>query len=361
MRRAARFALALVCGLALVTGVASLLVQRTARDWFERDLGLRAQLAVNGARRELVTQWQNGTPDELASRLTELTFDERILAAAACTREQVMLAHTQAFPKALSCARLAPHVLSNGTVRSWAGVETVPGHGEVHISAVPIAAPEGARGFVVLVQDLAFVERREQKTQAFILIVFAFLALAASAEACAIPRQGPQTRTAQAAGRRRRTAGTPISMYSPNPIGRWTSEPAAAAMIRLGGVPIGVAMPPTEGPKVAISIMAVAKLRLAGSDSRPFVRCETIDNPMGNIIAVVAVLLIHIEMHVATAPNTSRMRVGLPPTARDDSAPNAIRRSRPCANMDSASMKLPMKRKMMGSANGAKTTRAGAT
>ncbi len=131
--------------------------------------------------------------------------------------------------------------------------------------------------------------------------------------------------------------------------------------IKLGGVPIGVAMPPTDGPNVAISIIAVAKFRLAGSDSCPFVKCATIDSPIGNIMAVVAVLLIHIEMAVATAPYTSRILVGLPPTARDDNALKANRRSSPCVNIASASMKLPMKRKMMGSANGANTTRAGAT
>jgi hypothetical protein len=32
------------------------------------------------------------------------------------------------------------------------------------------------------------------------------------------------------------------------------------------------------------------------------VRCATIERPIGNIIAVVAVLLIHIEMAVATPP-----------------------------------------------------------
>ena len=66
--------------------------------------------------------------------------------------------------------------------------------------------------------------------------------------------------------------------------------------IKLGGVPIGVPMPPIDAPNAAINIIAVAKLRLVTSDSRPLVRCATIDSPIGNIIAVVAVLLIHIEI-----------------------------------------------------------------
>ena len=72
--------------------------------------------------------------------------------------------------------------------------------------------------------------------------------------------------------------------------------------IRFGGVPIGVPMPPTEAPKAAISIIAIAKSRLPCSPSRPSVMCATIDSPIGNIIAVVAVLLIHIEMPAATPP-----------------------------------------------------------
>jgi hypothetical protein len=72
--------------------------------------------------------------------------------------------------------------------------------------------------------------------------------------------------------------------------------------IRFGGVPIGVPMPPIDAPNAATSIIAVATSLLAGSDSRPPVRCATIDRPIGNIMAVVAVLLIHIEIPAPTAP-----------------------------------------------------------
>jgi hypothetical protein len=85
------------------------------------------------------------------------------------------------------------------------------------------------------------------------------------------------------------------------------------------------------------------------------------ETPIGNIMAVVAVLLIHIEMTVPTRPYITRMRVPLVPTQRDASALKAMRRSSPWTNIASASMKLPMNRKMMGSANGARAVRAGAT
>ena len=56
-------------------------------------------------------------------------------------------------------------------------------------------------------------------------------------------------------------------------------------------------------------------LALAPSSLAPTrCRCATIDSPIGNIIAVVAVLLIHMEIAVHTAPYTNRMRNGLVPT-----------------------------------------------
>ena len=60
MRQALRFILALVAGLALLTWGASVVVSRTTRAWFERDMLLRAQLAVSGARETLVSHWAAG-------------------------------------------------------------------------------------------------------------------------------------------------------------------------------------------------------------------------------------------------------------------------------------------------------------
>ena len=97
-------------------------------------------------------------------------------------------------------------------------------------------------------------------------------------------------------------SGTPTSIHWKNEMFTWAMRSSMPLPMRLGGVPIGVPIPPIEAPNAAINIMAVAKLRLPISDSRPLVRCATIDSPIGNIIAVVAVLLIHIEMPVATAP-----------------------------------------------------------
>jgi len=81
---------------------------------------------------------------------------------------------------------------------------------------------------------------------------------------------------------------------------------------------------------------------------------------MGNIIAVVAVLLIHIEKKALMAPQEMMIRVGLRATSAQDNMVRARRLSNLWTIMASASRKLPMKRKMMGLEKGAKAVLASA-
>lgn len=185
MDRALRFVFALLVGLALITLGASVVVQRTAREWFEKDVRLRAQLAVNGARHGLLARWSPERALELRALLEELTADERIRAAAAFGPECELRARTPEFPEALSGERLRPHLLANAestaaAPREWHAVEDLPG-GRVHVSALPLSGEAAVLGSIVLVQDFGFVERREAEALRFLLYAFAFLALAASA------------------------------------------------------------------------------------------------------------------------------------------------------------------------------------
>lgn len=184
MRYAVRFIIALVFGLAFVTWVASVIVQRTTHDWFERDLNLRAQLAVTGARQALISHWHDEQRSGLRELLSEITRDERIMAAAACRADSTLLTQTQGFPGRFTCAEIAERVRSTevtmGAAASpWRSVESLPG-GDVHVTAIPVLDQDLSLGFVVLVQDLSFVERREATTRWFLLAGFGFLALAAS-------------------------------------------------------------------------------------------------------------------------------------------------------------------------------------
>ena len=166
VRRAFRFALALVLGLAVITAGAVYLFERTTRAWFERDLTMRADLAVNGARRVLLAHW--GTPRELGAVLGEITHDPRIVAAAACSGEGRMLARTEDFPESLDCKGLG---VGSRIVHTREPYDEVT----LHVSTIQLDG-----GLVSLAQDLSFIERREGWARWFLLGGFGIFALGAA-------------------------------------------------------------------------------------------------------------------------------------------------------------------------------------
>ncbi len=179
MPRAVQFMVALVLGLALLTLGASRLVDGTTREWFDKDLTLRARLAVSGARQALVAHW-HGTGAELAELLAEITRDERIMAAAACDAGFRLLARTGDYPDTFACPQLRGRVFGGeaGWQEHFGDIE-LPG-GMVHLSAIPVQSAGEVLGFVTLVHDLSFIERREAKMRGFLVLAFAILAAAAS-------------------------------------------------------------------------------------------------------------------------------------------------------------------------------------
>lgn len=182
--RAGRFFIGLVLGLALVTWIGSVVVERTTRSWFERDTTLRAHLAANGARQALVARWRADEARELEHLLADLTRDERIMAAAACGPDSTLLAATPAFPPEFSCSVVGTRVRPADGVSgigwsAWKDVVALPG-GRVQVDAVPMINGGLAVGFLVLAHDLSFIERREATTQRFLIGAFGLLALAAA-------------------------------------------------------------------------------------------------------------------------------------------------------------------------------------
>ena len=186
MRRVARFLLVLLASGAVLAWVAATLVERTTRQWFEEDIVLRAGLVASGARQALIAHWSRGDSDALARILADIARDERIMAAAVCTDRLDMLARTAQLPAQLTCAAIGKKmaetwakITDSESRRVWGSVWQLPG-GDVHVSAVPLVHEEQQPGFLVLVHDLSFVERREAKTRTFLLVAFGLLALGAS-------------------------------------------------------------------------------------------------------------------------------------------------------------------------------------
>ena len=183
MGRALRFILVLVAGLALLTWAASLVVQQTTRGWFDRDIQLRSKLAVAGAHDALVSHWGPDQQAELRDALSAIGRDERIMAVIACGSDLALLAQSGDCPDQISCGVLGPRVRPSTDAAAtdwalWASEIAVPG-GNVHATAIPVVDGGRAIGFVVLVHDMSFVGRREATARRFLLIAFAFLAIAA--------------------------------------------------------------------------------------------------------------------------------------------------------------------------------------
>src|SRR3989344_3353210 len=181
MKLPIRFVLALVMGLALLTWVGSVLVQQTTREWFERDMRLRSELAVSSARQALLAHWRKAESRELRNLLVELMRDERIMAAAACAADLTVLTKTPDFPSDFSCrkvgTRVRPGPKSPPTSWStWHTVASLPA-GNVYLSAIPVIEADQALGFVILVHDMSFVERREDETRYFLWLAFGILGL----------------------------------------------------------------------------------------------------------------------------------------------------------------------------------------
>ena len=97
MSRMAQFILTLIVGLALLTWAASGVVQTTAQEWFERDIGSRAQLVLIGANQSLASAWY-GESGELEKRLQEISQDERVIGVAACNSDLTQRSRTPGFP-----------------------------------------------------------------------------------------------------------------------------------------------------------------------------------------------------------------------------------------------------------------------
>ncbi|HEX3597427.1 MAG TPA: hypothetical protein VHU80_20105, partial [Polyangiaceae bacterium] len=174
-----RFAVVLVVGLGLVAALASVLFNNTAHSWFEHDLALRADIAVRGGRQAFVENW--GSRGRLQNLLTEMSHDERILSAAACSTELQFIARTESYPPNLACDVIGPKVhVAPDRWASWAESTSLPG-GDVYVSAIPVTDDDQTLGFVVLVHDLSFIARREARTREFLFVTFGFLALAGAA------------------------------------------------------------------------------------------------------------------------------------------------------------------------------------
>ncbi len=177
MRRAARFLALLLVGLALLAVGAYVAMTEITGAWFEKDLELRTDLAVASARQGLINQW--GDPERLTDRLADITRDERVMGAAACSGNGDTLATTPGFPTEFSCRTTMDRLRQEASDETWKLNTELPA-GRVQLSATRIRADGRELGAILLVQDLSFISRREATTRNVLLGMFLLLSIGAS-------------------------------------------------------------------------------------------------------------------------------------------------------------------------------------
>ncbi len=133
MRRAARFLVVLVFGLALLSAAGYYVLRQTTRTWFESDLSLRSQLAIASASQSFANNWSQGRA-KLEETLAHITRDERIMGAAACTLEGELLAATDGYPAAFSCRSMIDRMRAESAAdaTTWSMTSELPS-GRIHL------------------------------------------------------------------------------------------------------------------------------------------------------------------------------------------------------------------------------------
>ncbi len=184
MPRIAQIILGLIVGLALLAWAASGVVETTAREWFERDVTSRGHLALLSASHSISNSWYD--PVELGNLLAGIARDERVIAVDACNADFSMRSSTPGFPQEFNCLEVGPRVRvdeASGdewmqSFREWNTIATLP-TGRVQVSTIPITGAQGEVGFVTMVQDLSYIERREARARTFLIVIFVILAITA--------------------------------------------------------------------------------------------------------------------------------------------------------------------------------------
>jgi trehalose 6-phosphate synthase len=184
MTRVARFILFLIVGLALLTWAASGIIQSTVQRWFERDVRSRAQFVLAGSRQSVTDAWFS--PKDLQRQLSTLARDERVIGVIACDANFGVRVSTSGFPSEFNCAEVGPRLHTDistvnsqyGEYRTWNNVASLP-TGRVLVSAVSVSVQDQELGYVILVHDLSYIEKREAAAQNFLLAIFAILAITA--------------------------------------------------------------------------------------------------------------------------------------------------------------------------------------
>ena len=170
MRLSFRFIVPLALALAAIAYAVVPLVDQFTLKWFVRDLDIRTSLITNTIQEPLQALVQEGSRVKVLRFLNRITQDERLFALGFCDANRKLLYKTLAFPNTVSCSDPALDVDKGKEAGRGRLVEL--GRGLIHIAVNPVEAEGAPYGYLVMVHDMSFVQRRSEDTKKYVFYLF---------------------------------------------------------------------------------------------------------------------------------------------------------------------------------------------
>jgi len=170
MRLSLRFIIPLLIALAAFAYAAVPLADALMERWFVRDLDIRSSSIAAAVQEPVSTLIATGTDPRITQFFNRMLQDERLYALGLCFDERMTPVATALFPRALDCAAIQKDDGVRRVLRS--------GKGLLHIAIHQIDGENGAHGWLALVHDMSFIERRNEETRQYLF--YFFIALGAS-------------------------------------------------------------------------------------------------------------------------------------------------------------------------------------
>ncbi|HYT15962.1 MAG TPA: trehalose-6-phosphate synthase, partial [Burkholderiales bacterium] len=170
MRLSLRFIVPLAITLAAIAYAVVPLVDRFMLQWSVRDTDTRASLITNTIQESLQPFVREGSRTKVLRFFDQLIQDERLFALGFCDLNRKLIYKTFTFPSSITCG-------DDGGAQADGGGRVVNlDRGPIHFAIRQVQADGAAYGYLVLVHDMSFVQRRSDDTKKYVFYLFAAIA-----------------------------------------------------------------------------------------------------------------------------------------------------------------------------------------
>jgi trehalose 6-phosphate synthase len=169
MRLSLRFIVPLAITLAAIAYAVIPLVDKFTLQWFVRDLDIRTTLITTTIQEPLHDLIKTGARARVQRFFEQISRDERLFGIGFCDPSRKLIYRTATFPTSIGCT-------GNGEPAAGAGHLVNLERGPIHVAIQRVEADGADYGYLVLVHDMSFVQRRSDDTKKYIFYLFAAIA-----------------------------------------------------------------------------------------------------------------------------------------------------------------------------------------